>query len=171
MTTDRQSEFSITRDTSRGPAPEPKREPTEGFRFVHDREEKILEYQFSVARWILASLLIVNGGALLALVNSFQDEPAVVDAGTPFLVGVIAALLSGTFTWLNCNCIVMATGHRRDWETLDYQESETADRWDMAGSVMTILALVSALISLAAFPIGALEVQEAVEESRSALNL
>jgi hypothetical protein len=139
------------------------KQPTETFRWLRSHEENIQKYQFDIARWIMASLLVVNGGGLLSLPDVVEKHPAAAGAATWFLVGVIGAVLVGTFAWFNCNCITMATSNRTNWEAVDYQESATADKWDVAAITFAWLSVASVVVSLGAFTAGAIVMEHGVE--------
>jgi hypothetical protein len=93
----------------------------------------VLEYQFALARWMLASLLLVNGGALLAIINSADKIPSAAAGAPYFVAGVVSALLCGTCAWLNCNLVTIAADFRLDWTNLGVQASPAAERLDFWG--------------------------------------
>lgn len=144
------------------------KEPTENFRFIVNRHDKVLEYQFGLARWIMASLLVVNGGALLALLNSADKFGGVGSIALPFVVGVVAALISGMLAWINCNLITMASDYRLDFDRLDRKSSEIAEKLDRWALGLGCGAVIFAFVSLAAFPWGAEQVRRNLAPSKSA---
>jgi hypothetical protein len=122
----------------------------------------MLEYQFGIARWIMASLLIINGGGLLALRDVVDKHPSSGVAAPWFLIGIISAVLVGTFAWFNCNCITVAIDHRTDWENVDYKDSPRADHWDVAAITFAWLSVGAVAVSLAAFTAGAIQTKIAL---------
>jgi hypothetical protein len=140
-----------------------KAEPSENFRFITARHDKVLEYQLGLGRWIMASLLLVNGGALVAILNATDRYATAISAGDWFVVGVVAALLSGTFAWINCNLITIAADEFLDWENLDVQESSLGRLLHKWAVGMAILAVTASIVSLVCFPLGAAAVHRAIE--------
>lgn len=140
-----------------------KAQPSENFKFITARHDKVLEYQLGLGRWIMASLLLVNGGALVALLNVGDRYALALAGGHWFVVGVVAALLSGTFAWINCNLITIAADEFLDWENLHVQESvlgRVLHKWALG---IAIVAVAASLVSLACFPLGAIAIQQAIE--------
>lgn len=137
------------------------KEPTEIFRFIVNRHDKVLEFQFGLARWIMATLLVVNGGALLALLNSADKFADIGAVALFFLVGVVAALLGGILAWVNCSLVPIASDERLDLGGMDARSSQTADILDNCAWWVVGAAVVSALISLTAFPLGANQARKA----------
>ena len=60
---------------------------------------KVIEGTASSFRWVLASLLAVNGGALVALLQSGVEVTLIREVGWCFLAGLGASLLAGTVSW------------------------------------------------------------------------
>lgn len=137
-------------------------EPTESFRFVVSRHDKVLEYQFSVARWIMASLLVLNGGGLLSVLNAADRLPNALTGGAWFLAGAVTAVLSGSIAWINCNLITTAADYRLDWHRLDYQESPTADKLEKWALRTGVASVAMALVSLLLFSAVAVAVKNAI---------
>lgn len=146
-----------------------RRPTTRAFDLVVERHDKVLDYQFGLGRWIMASLVVVNGGALLALLNAADKYPgAMMAAGPVFVVGLVLALLGGSVAWLNCNFVTAAADERLDWEALDIKKADSADTLDWWAWSLAWLAVLFTFASLAAFPIGAWEASRAVSQHLSA---
>lgn len=60
-------------------------------------------YRIDLAKWLLASLLVVNGGSLIALLNSPDRVVLVPQAGPWFAIGVGASIGAGFLAWLNAS--------------------------------------------------------------------
>ncbi len=73
-------------------------------------------YQIELAKWILASLILVNGGALVLLANS-NDPHLIANFGAPFVIGIASAIISGFLGWLNAGV--------RDLLFSDYAQPES----------------------------------------------
>jgi hypothetical protein len=143
-------------------APDGRKQPTETFKWLRSHHDKILEYQFSIARWLMASLLIINAGGLLSLPNVAEKHVGALDGGPWFVLGLVLAVLTGTLAWFNCNCITAAVDHRTNWDEADYQDSPQADRFDYAAIALAWMSVVVAVLSLSAFTLGAIMVQRGV---------
>jgi uncharacterized membrane protein YpjA len=76
--------------------------------------------------------------------------------------GVVAAVLSGSTAWANCNLIMRAADWRLDWDRLDYQEAPSADMLESWAMRVGAIAVVLSLISLALFFVGATAVADAI---------
>jgi hypothetical protein len=59
-------------------------------------------YQNELAKWLLASLILVNGGGLVLLANS-KEAARLHDVPPAFIVGIVAAVLCGFLAWLNAS--------------------------------------------------------------------
>jgi hypothetical protein len=147
------------------PAPAQKKEPSEAFRFVRGQHDKILEYQFGIARWLMASLLLINGGGLVAIMDAPGDMWA---AARWFAAGVILAITSGTLSWVNCNLITLAADYRTDWENLEYRDSAKAAFWDFWALGFAIFAVVAAVGALVSFTGGALSAASEIRAAKLA---
>jgi hypothetical protein len=58
----------------------------------------ILEEHSAAFRWLMASLLAINAGGLLALDDAKTQSPYLLISGGLFLIGVLASLLIGVFS-------------------------------------------------------------------------
>lgn len=57
-------------------------------------------------RWLVASLLVANGGSLLAITQSQTNSFIMLESGgIYFVLGIVSALLCGFLSWLNWTCI------------------------------------------------------------------
>lgn len=138
-------------------------EPTERYLYVKELHKSVLEYGYSLARWVMASLLVLNGGALVALSGLLKDYPAAAAAGGPKLVvGAMLAILTGIFAWLNCNAVADANSDRLNFVTYDTQDPKSADIKDKVAWVLAAGAFASAFASLYMFGAGCEKVADSV---------
>lgn len=117
-------------------------------------QASVLTYQFDLAKWIMASLLLLNGGTLATVANSGDLAPALVRAcATPLVIGVVTAIASGAFAWVNAAVIFDIYD-----DILNPAAVEGPDKWPvvrkgaaMAVTATTALSIVCVLVSTASF--------------------
>lgn len=83
---------------------EPESESTIEFRraLVRDLFFEAFSNQAQYGRWVVASLLAVHGGSLIAIAQSGDASKALFSAsGAYILWGIVAALVSGGLAWIN----------------------------------------------------------------------
>jgi hypothetical protein len=62
---------------------------------------QLAEKQLEAGKWLLSSLLIVNGGAIVALLSNEKFGGRILaEAGLYYALGVILAFLAGGFSWV-----------------------------------------------------------------------
>lgn len=102
------------------------------------------QIQSDYGKWVLASLLTANGGALLALIQLKPDPETLILSGTWFFVGIALTLASGGLTWLNFTAATLMYLHV-------LQDSPSgvnrAERTAVAAGRMAILSTIAATIS------------------------
>jgi hypothetical protein len=118
-----------------------------------------LGYQLDLGKWMLASLLVVNGGALVAIANADDAAAKLFMAGGAwFVAGMVAALISGFFGWANAAIAAemyddastpWALVSRANWPTL-------SSRMGKAITATTALSVLTGFGSVACFTVGAL---------------
>jgi hypothetical protein len=129
--------------------------PAENFVFVKELHKSSLEQANALSRWIMASLLLVNGGALVAISDAAEKHGAVADAASYFIWGVILAIFCGIAAWFNFNLIAEATSERLDWAALEAQNTRRADILDVGAWTLALIAIAAAITSLVLFGLGA----------------
>jgi hypothetical protein len=118
-----------------------------------------LGYQLDLGKWMLASLLVVNGGALVAIANADEMAAKLFQAGGQwFVAGMVAALVSGFFAWANAAVAAdvyddianpWALVSRENWPTVPQRSSK-------AIAATTVLSVASGIASVVLFTVGAL---------------
>lgn len=118
-----------------------------------------LGYQLDLGKWMLASLLVVNGGALVAIANADEVAGKLFEAGGAwFVAGMVAALISGFFGWANAAIAAemydaaatpWALVNRASWPVL-------SPRMGHAITATTVLSVIIGFVSVACFTVGAL---------------
>lgn len=118
-----------------------------------------LGYQLDLGKWMLASLLVVNGGALVAIANADEVAARLFAAGGSWFVGgMVAALTSGFFAWANAAVAAdvyddisnpWALVSRSNWPAVSQKASH-------AITATTIISVVAGIVSVACFAIGAM---------------
>ncbi|TQX88456.1 MULTISPECIES: hypothetical protein [unclassified Rhizobium] len=64
------------------------------------------KHQFEYGKWLLASLLAVHGGSLLAISQAGEAKQRLYQACGPYLIyGLASALLSGGLAWINFTAV------------------------------------------------------------------
>ncbi|UAJ12266.1 hypothetical protein [Polymorphobacter megasporae] len=62
----------------------------------------LIGYQADLAKWIFATLILINSGALAGIVSSSRIVDGAARIGAPwFIAGIGTALASGFISWLN----------------------------------------------------------------------
>lgn len=118
----------------------------------------VREYGFSIARWLMASLLAINGGGQIAVLAAIDKTSApAAGAGPWFVIGLITAVLGGMATWLNCGAVLHGIEERVDHNRGQIASPDTpAGRFsDKVASVMTVASTVAFFLSLICFGVGA----------------
>jgi hypothetical protein len=125
----------------------------------------VTEYGYAIARWVMASLVAVNGGAQVAILTSAERAPAAAaGAGPWFVVGLVMAISGGMATWVNCRAWIFTVEQRMDHALGRIVAPETKiSRW--AARCAVVFAWLSQalfLSSLIAFGHGAWRVSQAL---------
>ena len=111
----------------------------------------------AIARWIMASLLAVNGGAEAAVLSALDKAPAVARAAGPwFVIGLILAVAGGMCSWMALRSLISHIDEHVDHNKgLVCGEQSTDSDWNGA----TVFALLVALLfvaSLVCFGVGSI---------------
>jgi hypothetical protein len=115
-------------------------------------------YQAELAKWLLASLVLVNGGALVLLANE-KDHAAAASAAPAFIVGIVAAILCGFLGWLNAGVRDLhydAYAQPDSLKTGLVTKPDLSDRRDWQITWSYRLSIWMGLLSIGAFVWGAM---------------
>jgi hypothetical protein len=121
----------------------------------------VLGYQVDIAKWLLASLLVINAGALVALLNAPEKmTPGVHTAAPWFIGGVVAAVASGLSCWANASIVSDIYDDVADpWMLVDRASWPKIDATKARNvTITTVMAIGLGIASTAAFVIGCLSV-------------
>jgi hypothetical protein len=149
-------------------APAPPTGPERAYDVLAKYNANVTEYGYAIARWVMASLVAVNGGAQIAILTSADKAPAAaVGAGPWFVVGLVTAIAGGMATWLNCRAWIFTVEQRVDHALGRIVDPETsAARWAARGAAaFAWLSQALFLSSLIAFGYGAWRVSQALAAS------
>lgn len=107
--------------------------------------------QVGYGRWVLASLVTIQGGSLVLISQADKlSTPLFVACGPALLLGLATTVVTGGLGWVNFT--VAANGYVRGWMILQqggpYQASR-ALRWSARLSMG--IAVFSALVSISSF--------------------
>lgn len=70
--------------------------------YYRDRQNENQKYNGEMAKWILASLVLVNGGPFILLSKDVAGYAAALSSAvTYFSYGIASAIVCGFFAWLN----------------------------------------------------------------------
>jgi hypothetical protein len=114
-------------------------------------------YAADLAKWLLASLVLINGGALLTLVNAMpRSHAALVASGYAFVFGIVTAVGCGTIAWINSGLLALAYENYANPKMM-----VSIEHWPTSPAKFSKLingsyvgALLFGLMSLAAFVFG-----------------
>lgn len=114
-------------------------------------------YQNELAKWLLASLVLANGGALVLLANS-KDADRLHHAAPAFVIGIVTAILCGFMAWLNAGVRDMhydAYAQPDSLKTGEVIKPELSDRRDWQITWTYRLSIAAGICSLGGFAWGA----------------
>lgn len=118
--------------------------------------DKALDYQLGLGRWLLNWLILLNGGALVALIPIAENRPDLLSTAPYFVIGILLGMSCGLTSWINGMFVVtyMERLHKPEWLLGDEHgpEEEPGTRNLLAGS--STIAVLLGIASLAAFGIG-----------------
>ena len=122
----------------------------------------MIERQFDYGKWVLASLLAVHGGSLLAIsqADSARDR-LFAECGGLLIWGLFAAVLAGGLGWINFS--ISSSFHWRSLQKLrvgDKHDASWFDKWGVNGTLL--IAPIVAAVSMALFLWAAFEAQSAL---------
>lgn len=112
------------------------------------------------SKWVVNTLLILNGGGLLICIERLKEHPTAYWPAQFFAWGLVVLLLAGTMAILLAQNSYFQASKRFKGE--DTAGDERERRW------LVILILVAALLSSALFMYGQNELREDIKESLSA---
>ena len=140
---------------------------------------RYVERQMETGKWLLASLLVVNGGAVVALLSNEKLGAKVPYlSGMSFVAGVLFAFLAGGASWEFSNQVVYQLRKKLEVPIFDDEMQKTNDRETTLPATLPIVGkfvfrsrtlrvamLVLSIFSLIAFAIGALLAADALSGS------
>lgn len=110
----------------------------------------------SLAAWLLATLVAVNGAAALAILgHDSASLPKLISAATAFTFGVIFALFSGLFSWNEAqdkNSLYYLQSLRE--EQLEEVAQRLRRRYAWRAPMFKYLAISTNYVSMTAFVVG-----------------
>lgn len=119
--------------------------------------DAFIERQMEAGKWLLASLLVVNGGAIVALLsNATYGMQLLAVSGTPFLIGTILAFLAGAASWFVSNTYVLGLRQQLNAKFYAAENLLTAKVVKGADFVGAVILIVTSVGSLIAFGYGAM---------------
>jgi uncharacterized membrane protein YjgN (DUF898 family) len=129
----------------------------------------MLGRQFDYGKWVVASLVAIHGGSLLAI-GQFGDsrEKLVAQCGALLFWGLAAAVIAGAVAWLNFT--LSANFHWKALNTLRDGKVLVPDQfhyWGMNGTM--VFAAIAVLLSLGLFVTASIEAQHALRSEEPAL--
>tara|TARA_R100001086_G_scaffold178980_1_gene99232 strand:+ start:402 stop:836 length:435 start_codon:yes stop_codon:yes gene_type:complete len=113
--------------------------------WLEEHSSRALDAQIAYGRWILNSLLLVNGGAVLAITQTGDHAYNLFDAaGLWLVVGIMSTFVAGFGAWVNFTGSVqlymgLRTGSRPGWKTYGAIRG---------GTCATMLGVLCAVVSL-----------------------
>ena len=132
-------------------------EEVEAYRAERKRvSENYFNRAHSLAAWLLATLVAVNGAAVLGIMGRDPPVPAgLVTAAIPFTLGIILALVSGLSSWNEAqdkNSLYYIQSLRED--QLEPIAQRLKRRYSWRAPVFKFLAITTNYLAMAAFVIG-----------------
>jgi cytochrome bd-type quinol oxidase subunit 2 len=142
------------------PVPDAAPAPSIDFAARYQTTKEILlqarSHQFEYGKWLLASMLAVHGGSLVAISQAGDVREKLYEASGPFLIyGLAASMLAGGTAWFN---FTFASQAYSRWlaDLRQRREPETPKRLSVAVNWSMYLAIIFAVLSLALFVTAAL---------------
>jgi len=127
------------------------------YEFHVSESQAAQRYQNELAKWLLASLILVNGGGLVLLANS-KDAARLQHAAPAFVVGIVTAILCGFLAWLNANVRDLyydAYAQPESLKTGEVTKPPLSNRREWQITWTYRLSIASGLVSIGAFVWGA----------------
>lgn len=122
-------------------------------------KDGIQSYVVELAKWLLATLTLINGGALISLI---QGGPAAHSSlrlpGVCFVAGIVSSTLCGFFAWINSQNRDRAFSKMIDEQMLvsiDHWPTKSSKTADAQIAITYYCARILGLSSLALFIYGA----------------
>src|SRR5687767_1751438 len=125
------------------------------YEFHVSESQAAQRYQLELSKWLLASLVLVNAGAIVLLANS-PHRLALEHAAPAFIVGIVA---SGFLGWLNAGVRDLHYDAYAQPETLktgEISKPELSDRRERQITWTYRLSIAAGLLSIGAFVWGAI---------------
>ena len=113
-------------------------------------------YQVEIAKWLLASLVLVHGGAIVALIQTPDGRRVLGIVAAFFVLGIILATASGLLVWINTGLLIGAFEAMIDPKMLvsvDHYPKPQNGRWI---NVTYYAAIIAGIASLSLFASGAI---------------
>jgi hypothetical protein len=119
--------------------------------------------QFEYGKWVLASLLAVHAGSLIAIAQAGDKKSLLYQAcGEQLIYGLSTALVAGGFAWVNFTVASNVYGHRVFALRKGEEPKEAAWKTRVVNGTM-YLAVFAAIGSLVLFLIAATRVTEVLK--------
>ena len=128
------------------------------YEFHVSESQAAQRYQLELSKWLLASLVLVNAGAVVLLADSHYRS-ALEHAAPAFIVGIVAAITSGFLGWLNAGVRDLhydAYAQPESLKTGEIRKPELSDRRERQISWAYRLSIAAGLLSIGAFVWGAI---------------
>lgn len=128
-------------------------------RIAEDRKA-IFQGAGGLGKWVFATLVLINAGALLAIAGRAGATTEVIAAGQPFVWGVVAGVLSGCSAWW---VLLMLAQHLTP--LVDRREETVPDAATREVVVWVVVTAIMAIAALACFTYGAISVGAALQDT------
>lgn len=124
--------------------------------------EKLISKQAEAGKWLLSSLLIVNGGALVALFSNETVGPAMLKAAsTYFVAGIVMSFVAGTGSYFFNDAVAFQYLSKVGIKVTALEEASPLSDGKVIGRIASVAILIGALSSLGAFIGGAVAASNA----------
>ena len=124
--------------------------------------EKLISKQAEAGKWLLGSLLIVNGGALVALFSNEAVGPVMLKAAsTYFVFGIVMSFVAGSGSYIFNDVVANQYLSKVGIKVTVLDESSSLSDEKVLGSIASLAILIGALGSLGAFIGGAVAASNA----------
>ncbi|HLL30394.1 MAG TPA: hypothetical protein VK403_05300 [Allosphingosinicella sp.] len=131
---------------------------------IIEEAKEVRKSGHDLERWTVASLLLANGGAVVALLRSeYTQEALFTDAGWYFVGGFLAALLAGFFHSIYAESfatnLLEGVWSEDVQDRSDYRKFRETAAGNATGSALITLGLM--IVAFVAFVLGCLAVSDA----------
>jgi hypothetical protein len=131
-------------------------------RITEDRKA-MMEGAGGLIKWVFATLVLINAGALLSIVGRAGVTSEAVSAARPFMYGVVAAVLAGGSAGITLLMMVRNTTWLIGIKDYDFPDEDA-----QPVAVWTIVTGVLAAVALACFATGTISVGGTLQREANA---